>query len=136
MGMYGELTSNPSKVTHPKPEPKDEIVVPKHQDTNKDTKVSRHQQIDNTPDPSQYKEKIRMLLMSAGDNASSLRVNDEEKLLRRKVMRRLEDDNLDADNTEIMRLAIDYIFLEFMDNGDDSILAQIIRYIRDPINNA
>jgi hypothetical protein len=138
MGRYDALTqledspeknSPPPAVSSTKPpkkktsQPSHGTVIPRHHDT---TTPSNHETMVPLNEPDIFEE-VRKSVKQIGKEAATHRFTLDEKNLLADIEYTYKRQGIRTSENEIMRIAINYFIEEYRNNGEESLLAKILK---------
>jgi hypothetical protein len=120
-----DAVEKPAKANTPieRPQTSADTVIPRHHDT---TVSSNHDTITPTPDTDIF-EVVRKAVKQIGKEAATHRFTLEEKNLLADIEYTYKRRGIRTSENEITRIAINYIVEEYRQNGEESILAKILK---------
>jgi hypothetical protein len=124
-GRQAEIADTPSKEKKPalRPQPRRDTMTPRHHDT---TVSSNHDTTTLSLDTDIF-EVVRKAVKQIGKEAATHRFTLEEKNLLTDIEYTYKRRGTRTSENEIARIAINYIIAEYHQNGEESILAKILK---------
>lgn len=81
------------------------------------------------PSVTSYEDDVRRAVRWPGKESSPLRITSEELTKLKTAVRHFEDQGYPTDRTQIIRVSLNYMLLDFAQRGKNSILAEIMERI-------
>jgi hypothetical protein len=124
-GRQAEIADTPSKEKKPavRPQPRSDTMPPRHHDTT----VSRHHDTMPPQQDSDIFEVVRKAVKQLGKEAATHRFTLAEKHLLADIEYTYKREGIRTSENEITRISINYIIEDYRQNGEESILAKILR---------
>jgi outer membrane biosynthesis protein TonB len=120
-----EVENTPRKEKKPaeEPEPKRDTTTPRHHDT----VVSRHHDTTTPQQDTDIFEVVRKAVKQLGKEAATHRFTLAEKNLLTDIEYTYKRKGIRTSENEITRISINYIIEDYQQNGEESILAKILK---------
>jgi hypothetical protein len=103
-----------------------ETMIPRDHDTMHDTMVSRHHETTISSVDETVVEEVRKAVRQFGKEPATQRLTTEEKEAISAIEYRYKRQGIKTSGNEIIRIALNYILREYREQGEKSILAQVI----------
>ena len=104
-----------------------DTVIPRYHDTNHDTTVSRNHETVIPVNEEDILETVRKAVKQVGKEAATQRLTLEEKQALADIEYSYKRQGIKTSGNEIMRIATNFIVRDYRQNGENSILAKIIK---------
>ena len=104
-----------------------DTVIPRYQDTNHDTMVSSNHDTKIPFSEEDLLEAVRKAVKQVGKEAATQRLTLEEKQAMADIEYSYKRQGMKTSGNEIMRIATNFIVRDYQQNGENSILAKIIK---------
>jgi hypothetical protein len=120
-----EIVDAPPKEKKPtdRPQPKRDTTIPRYHDTT----VSRNHDTMTPPTGADIFEMVRKAVKQIGKEAATHRFTLDEKNLLADIEYTYKRQGIRTSENEVTRIAINYIIAEYKQNGEESILAKILK---------
>jgi len=105
----------------------DDTVIPRNHDTKHDTTVSRNQATVIPVDEKDIIEAVRKAVKQLGKEPATQRLTLEEKQALADIEYSYKRQGIRTSGNEIIRIATNYLVKEYRQNGENSILAQVLQ---------
>ena len=119
----------PLPYEHPQPEQQNtpDTVIPRHHDTNVDTTIpsNRDTTIPETED--EMLEAVRKAVKQIGKEPATQRLTLEEKQALRAIEFTYAQQGITTSGNEIIRVGMNFILKDYQKNGENSILAKVLK---------
>ena len=104
-----------------------DTVIPRYHDTNHDTMVSSNHDTTIPFSEEDLLEAVRKAVKQVGKEAATQRLTLEEKQAMADIEYSYKRQGIKTSGNEIMRIATNFIVRDYRQNGENSILAKIIK---------
>jgi len=104
-----------------------DTTIPRHHDTNHDTMVSSNRDTTIPFSEEDLLEAVRKAVKQVGKEAATQRLTLEEKQAMADIEYSYKRQGIKTSGNEIMRIATNFIVRDYRQNGENSILAKIIK---------
>ena len=104
-----------------------DTVIPRYHDTKQDTMVSRNHDTTIPLDEEDVLETVRKAVKQVGKEAATQRLTLEEKQALADIEYSYKRQGVKTSGNEIMRIATNYLIRDYQKNGEQSVLAKVLR---------
>ena len=104
-----------------------DTVIPRYHDTKQDTTVSRNHDTTIPVKEEDIIEAVRKAVKQVGKEAATQRLTLEEKQALADIEYNYKRQGIKTSGNEIMRIATNYIVRDYQKNGEQSVLAKVLR---------
>jgi len=125
---HSSLPTPPASLQQKKPEEKiPDTMTPRYRDTKHDTTVSSNHDTTISSSEDQLLEAVRKAVKQVGKEAATQRLTLEEKQALADIEYSYQRQGIRTSGNEIMRIATNYIVRDYRKNGEQSVLAQVLK---------